>query len=48
MARNPISMSDTAFDSIYSKIEKSYPNACILFIDEIKNLKKFIINISQP
>jgi len=37
MARNPISMSDTAFDSIYSKIEKSYPNACILFIDEIKN-----------
>jgi len=37
MTRSPISMSDKAFDLICGKINESYPNACILFIDEIKN-----------
>lgn len=37
MTRNSISMSDKVFDLICGKINESYPNACILFIDEIKN-----------
>jgi hypothetical protein len=37
MTRSSISMSDKVFDLICGKINESYPNACILFIDEIKN-----------
>ncbi len=37
MALQPISMSDPIFDDISNKIRKSYPNACILWIDEVIN-----------
>lgn len=37
MSRTPIYMTDSRFDEISAKIRISYPNACILFIDEINN-----------
>lgn len=33
----PVFMSDPRFDEIVNKITASYPNACILYIDEIIN-----------
>jgi hypothetical protein len=33
----PLPMSDKRFDQIYEMIQKSYPNACILYIDEVFN-----------
>jgi Poly(ADP-ribose) polymerase catalytic domain len=33
----PIELSDKLFDEITAKIRKSYPNACVLYIDEIIN-----------
>jgi len=35
--RNPIFMGDPKYDQISNKIYESYPNACILFIDEVIN-----------
>jgi len=37
MQRKPVFMSDKRYDSISDKIYASYPNACILFIDEVIN-----------
>lgn len=37
MARTPIYMSDARYDQISAKIRISYPNACILFIDQVDN-----------
>ena len=37
MNRVPIYMSDPLYDKISDKIRASYPNSCILFIDEIIN-----------
>ncbi len=35
--RSYVSMSDKMFDVIADKIAESYPNACILWIDQVKN-----------
>lgn len=32
-----VSLSDPIYDEIYNKILESYPNACILYIDEVYN-----------
>ena len=37
---NAISMSDTKFGEIYDMILESYPNACVLYIKEVRLLKK--------
>jgi len=37
MNREPIFISNPLFEEISQKIKKSYPNSCILFIDEVKN-----------
>lgn len=37
MQRVPIFISNPAFDEISQKIRQSYPNSCILFIDEVNN-----------
>lgn len=37
MSRTPIYMTDNRFDEISAKVRLSYPNACILFIDEVNN-----------
>jgi poly [ADP-ribose] polymerase 7/11/12/13 len=37
MSREPIYMSDKRYDEISEMVYKSYNNACILFIDEVKN-----------
>ena len=37
-----VSMSDKRSDYIYSLIQKSYPNACILYIDEVVNESEWI------
>jgi Poly(ADP-ribose) polymerase catalytic domain len=37
MERVPIFMGDPKYDNISNKIYESYPNACILFIDEVIN-----------
>ena len=34
---SPVDMSDKRYDEIYSRIQQSYPNACILYIDEVIN-----------
>lgn len=41
MARTPIYMTDPRFDEISAKVRNSYPNACILFIDEINNINLY-------
>lgn len=33
----PVTMADKRYDEICARIRKSYPNACVLFIDEIIN-----------
>ena len=33
----PLYMSDKRYDEISARVRKSYPNACILFIDELHN-----------
>ena len=37
MSYKPVSMSDKRFDEICDKIRVSYPNACVLYIDEVVN-----------
>ena len=39
MSRTPIYMTDKRFDEISAKVRLSYPNACILFIDEVNNFE---------
>jgi hypothetical protein len=33
----PVTMSDKRYDEISGRVRKSYPDACILFIDELSN-----------
>ena len=35
---SPVSMSDKRFSEISDRVRESYPNACILYIDEVMNL----------
>jgi hypothetical protein len=37
MTTTPVSMSDPIYDKLVNSIRKTYPNACILFIDKITN-----------
>lgn len=37
MEKIPIFMDNEMYDKISRSVRKSYPNACILFIDEVKN-----------
>jgi hypothetical protein len=37
MSTVPVFMSDKRFDEISNRVLKSYPNACILYIDEVIN-----------
>ena len=33
----PVMMSDKRYDQIYERIQESYPNACMLYIEEVVN-----------
>ena len=37
MSMQPVFMDDARFDKIVSRVTDSYPNACVLYIDEIIN-----------
>jgi hypothetical protein len=37
-----VNMSDKRYDTIYSRIQQSYPNACVLYIDEVVN--EYLLN----
>lgn len=37
--RTPIFMNDPKYDEIVERIRKSYPDSCVLFIDEINNTR---------
>ncbi len=37
MTSTPVSLSSPAYDEIGNKIRKSYPNACVCWLEEIKN-----------
>lgn len=37
MLFKPVNMSDKRYDQIYELVQKSYPNACLLYIEEVIN-----------
>jgi hypothetical protein len=37
MSMKPVFMDDARFDQIVSRVTDSYPNSCVLYIDEIQN-----------